>query len=127
MHWGRGRPLSRVSDQAWLRAFRSDAATEQLGLCLYCTVPLTAETLTGDHLVPRSRGGQTTRENIGASCEGCNRAKGDLPAGQFHNLIRRMPAPGSPLRLWMAWSRRRIWVRTHRACRHIDRAVHCIA
>jgi len=45
--------------------------------CQYCGSP---EDLTFDHLVPRSRGGQTTWENVVTACSGCNLRKGGLQA-----------------------------------------------
>jgi 5-methylcytosine-specific restriction endonuclease McrA len=45
--------------------------------CQYCEVKYPVSRLTFDHVVPRSRGGQTTWENIVTSCSECNRVKGD--------------------------------------------------
>ncbi len=42
--------------------------------CQYCGA---REELTFDHLVPRSRGGQTTWENVVAACSPCNLRKGN--------------------------------------------------
>src|SRR5258707_1917796 len=44
--------------------------------CQYCSVVLTAGELTLDHVVPRSRGGLSTWENLVACCHNCNRRKG---------------------------------------------------
>src|SRR5204863_1043440 len=41
--------------------------------CQYCQSP---EDLTFDHVVPRSRGGRTTWENIVTACAPCNLRKG---------------------------------------------------
>jgi 5-methylcytosine-specific restriction endonuclease McrA len=41
--------------------------------CQYCASP---DDLTFDHLIPRSRGGRTTWENIVTACAPCNLAKG---------------------------------------------------
>ena len=41
--------------------------------CQYCGIP---EDLTFDHLIPRSRGGRTTWENVVTACAPCNLAKG---------------------------------------------------
>ena len=57
--------------------------------CQYCGGP--AENI--DHVVPRSRGGLHTWDNVVACCRRCNVHKGDrLPAEVGLNLIRR-PAP----------------------------------
>src|SRR5262252_11098270 len=43
--------------------------------CQYCGDPLSAGELTLDHVVPRSRGGASTWENLVACCHNCNRKK----------------------------------------------------
>lgn len=45
--------------------------------CQYCGVSSRSAVLTFDHVMPRSRGGGTSWENIVTSCETCNRRKGD--------------------------------------------------
>jgi len=46
--------------------------------CQYCGQP---EDLTFDHVIPRSKGGLTTWENVVAACSACNLRKSDrLPA-----------------------------------------------
>jgi len=44
--------------------------------CQYCGVVLPANELTLDHVIPRSRGGNSTWENLVACCHNCNRRKG---------------------------------------------------
>src|SRR5258708_4037974 len=46
--------------------------------CQYCGVGLPSGELTLDHVIPRSRGGSSTWENLVACCHACNRRKGDL-------------------------------------------------
>ena len=53
--------------------------------CQYCGVVLTAAELTLDHVVPRSRGGASTWENLVACCHDCNRRKGS-------NLLHEIPS-----------------------------------
>ena len=45
--------------------------------CNFCGKALTVSTLTKDHLIPVSKGGKHTWENIVASCFDCNADKGD--------------------------------------------------
>ena len=45
--------------------------------CQYCGEPFPSHLLTFDHVVPRSRGGRTTWENVVSACEDCNLRKGN--------------------------------------------------
>ncbi len=44
--------------------------------CQYCAEPYSAHELTFDHVIPRSRGGRTSWENVVTACTVCNLAKG---------------------------------------------------
>lgn len=44
-------------------------------LCLYCGGEFSVAQLTRDHVVPASRGGETTWENCVSACRDCNQAK----------------------------------------------------
>jgi 5-methylcytosine-specific restriction endonuclease McrA len=49
--------------------------------CQYCNDGFSVSDLTFDHLVPRSRGGQTRWDNVVAACAPCNLEKGGaMPA-----------------------------------------------
>src|ERR1700733_303154 len=45
--------------------------------CQYCGEVLPSSELTLDHVIPRSRGGASTWENLVACCHACNRHKGN--------------------------------------------------
>jgi 5-methylcytosine-specific restriction endonuclease McrA len=45
--------------------------------CQYCGVKASRFELTLDHILPRSRGGRTTPENLCAACKVCNQRKGN--------------------------------------------------
>ncbi|MSO89868.1 MAG: HNH endonuclease [Rhodospirillaceae bacterium] len=45
--------------------------------CQYCGGPFPAHELTFDHIVPRSRGGQTVWPNVVTACGTCNLIKGN--------------------------------------------------
>ena len=65
--------------------------------CWFCGVRLGPQTSTLDHLVPRSRGGQTTRSNTVLACRACNDTKSNLPADLF---VCRLIRGTGILRLW---------------------------
>jgi 5-methylcytosine-specific restriction endonuclease McrA len=60
--------------------------------CQYCG---SRTNLTVDHVVPRSKGGVSSWENIVASCAPCNRRKGDaLPRQVGMRLLKKPRTPG---------------------------------
>lgn len=111
----------RVSEHTWIKVARQQAMLDQKCLCLYCYERLADATATAEHRKARSKGGSNATENIGASCEPCNSLKGSMGEKAFIKLIK-SPPRGSPIRLWLAWSRRRLNLATLRACRNIARA-----
>ncbi len=56
--------------------------------CAYCN---RSEDLTFDHVIPRSRGGRTSWENIVAACSRCNLAKGGRTPAEAQMALRRRP------------------------------------
>jgi 5-methylcytosine-specific restriction endonuclease McrA len=59
--------------------------------CQYCGSRLPPGELTYDHVIPRSRGGQTDWTNIVTCCIACNRRKGGKPLEQSGMLLLRPP------------------------------------
>lgn len=48
------------------------------GQCYYCQQIVTFKELTMDHLVPLTRGGRSTRDNLVPSCKACNTLKKNM-------------------------------------------------
>jgi 5-methylcytosine-specific restriction endonuclease McrA len=60
--------------------------------CQYCGRRLPRSELNLDHVVPRSRGGTTSWENVVCSCVGCNLRKGGRTPGEAGLRLLRVPA-----------------------------------
>ncbi|MBX7223191.1 MAG: HNH endonuclease [Blastocatellia bacterium] len=63
--------------------------------CQYCGLRGTASEFTLDHILPKSRGGQSTPENLCTACIPCNQRKGDRTPDEA-----RMPLLSNPSALW---------------------------
>jgi 5-methylcytosine-specific restriction endonuclease McrA len=64
--------------------------------CQYCGIVLPAGELTLDHVLPRSRGGLSTWENLVACCHACNRKKGNHLLSEISDIkLLREPRPFS--------------------------------
>ncbi len=59
--------------------------------CQYCDQRQRSEELTFDHVVPRSRGGATTWENVVTACATCNARKGNRAAAECGMKPRQAP------------------------------------
>ena len=60
-------------------------------LCQYCGGRRPVEELTFDHVVPRSRGGRTSWNNVVTACSGCNLSKGSRLLSECGLHLRREP------------------------------------
>lgn len=77
--------------------------------CQYCYKKFTHSKLTLDHVIPKSRGGQKTWQNLVTSCERCNQKKGNktpseasmklfsVPSVPKFNVVRTKPHLKIPL------------------------------
>ena len=59
--------------------------------CQYCGGQPGRSDLTIDHVLPRSRGGATTWENVVTACGPCNRRKGDRTPDESNMHLRSKP------------------------------------
>jgi 5-methylcytosine-specific restriction endonuclease McrA len=65
-------PMARTPAFTRFNVFLRDQWT-----CQYCAHNFKTQELSFDHVIPRSRGGRTTWENIVAACRECNTKKGN--------------------------------------------------
>ncbi|MGL1885952.1 MAG: HNH endonuclease [Reichenbachiella sp.] len=56
--------------------------------CQYCGQ---ANELTLDHLIPKSKGGRSTWNNLVTACQSCNSKKGDLSLAKSGMILKRIP------------------------------------
>ena len=54
--------------------------------CMYCGKPLPAKKLTLDHIIPESKGGPGTWENLVSCCWPCNEKKGNKMLHELPNM-----------------------------------------
>jgi 5-methylcytosine-specific restriction endonuclease McrA len=63
--------------------------------CQYCLKVLPAAELTLDHVIPRSRAGESAWENLVACCHSCNNRKGSRTPEEAGFKLARQPRPFS--------------------------------
>jgi 5-methylcytosine-specific restriction endonuclease McrA len=61
--------------------------------CQFCSKQLSSSELTLDHVLPRSRGGPSSWENLVACCYDCNNRKGDRTPEEAGIRLQRRPRP----------------------------------
>lgn len=74
-----------------LQPTRANILLRDEDTCQYCGKH--SRELTLDHVVPRSRGGQSTWENLVASCRACNGKKGSRLLKEANMRLLRQPRP----------------------------------
>jgi 5-methylcytosine-specific restriction endonuclease McrA len=63
--------------------------------CVYCGTA--GGRLTLDHVVPRSRGGESSWENVVTSCAPCNHRKGSRTLEEANMVLHKPPRPPAPV------------------------------
>ena len=63
--------------------------------CQYCSKVMPAGELTLDHIIPRSRGGDSSWENLVTCCHRCNNRKGNQLPDEARMSLTRPPRPFS--------------------------------
>jgi 5-methylcytosine-specific restriction endonuclease McrA len=65
------------------------------GICHYCNQKFASEDLTMDHLVPVSRGGKASRNNVVPACKECNSSKKYLLPIEWEEYLNQFKVPES--------------------------------
>lgn len=60
-------------------------------VCQYCSKKLTSSNATLDHVVPRSKGGRSTFQNVVCCCESCNTRKANKSLKEAKMKLLRIP------------------------------------
>ena len=96
-----------------VRFSRHNIFARDKNTCQYCGKRFATSDLNLDHVVPRSKGGITSWENVVCSCHRCNRLKGGLtPVQAGMRLISppRKPSWTPPLNVSLKDAMRKEWV-----------------
>lgn len=67
---------------------RKNVLRRDRGTCQYCG---SRDRLTIDHVMPKSRGGKDTWENLAAACVPCNNRKGNRTPAEANMALKRKP------------------------------------
>lgn len=70
---------------------RLNVYTRDEGRCQFCREKVPLEDTTYDHIVPRSKGGQTNWENVVIACMPCNQKKGNKTLEQAGMTLAKVP------------------------------------
>lgn len=68
--------------------------------CQYCDVKLDRCNITIDHVIPRSRGGETSWRNCVTSCKKCNYKKGSRMLSEIDMKLIRLPVEPKVVHFW---------------------------
>tara|TARA_Y100001937_G_scaffold123596_1_gene186716 strand:- start:687 stop:1226 length:540 start_codon:yes stop_codon:yes gene_type:complete len=72
-------------------AHRREIITRDDNTCQYCGKEFPSNKLTLDHLIPKSKGGKNTWENLVTACKKCNQKKGDRTPEEADMLLINRP------------------------------------
>lgn len=82
---------SRRRDRTPVRFSRETIFVRDRGQCQYCGRAIPRREGTYDHIVPKSRGGETRWENIVLACRPCNQVKGNRTPAEAEMQLRNQP------------------------------------
>ena len=74
-----------------MTANRANVIWRDQNTCQYCSKEEESRVLTIDHVVPRSKGGKNTWENLVTACKKCNQKKGNKTPKEANMKLLREP------------------------------------
>jgi len=74
-----------------IKLTRKNIYTRDNNTCQYCGKAYSTEQLNIDHVIPRSKGGENSWENLVCSCIKCNQKKRDRDPNEAHMKLIRQP------------------------------------
>lgn len=92
--WPDGPPL--IYEARPTKATRNLVWRDSNRRCAYCNKPLTKETFTLDHVIPKSKGGSSDASNLVVSCIPCNESKANKSLEKFMKERENASAPNNP-------------------------------
>lgn len=113
-------PKHKQTEKMFMKMYREDALRNQNFKCLYCLNSQTFKTITGEHKTCKSKGGNLSADNIGASCERCNKAKSNLNHDKFLKIINHCDIPKNVNHI-STWFARRLNKRIDKMKNNLER------
>jgi len=83
-----------------VRYSRRNILTRDKMKCQYCGSKCTTKTATMDHVVPRSRGGKTSWENVVTACHDCNNKKDNRTPKEARMKLLSVPRKPSKIKMF---------------------------
>ena len=77
--------------QMRVRFSKASVFARDKGQCQYCSADLSMSQATFDHVLPRSRSGRTTWENVVIACRPCNQRKADRTPEEARMRLNQTP------------------------------------
>ena len=85
--------LRAIKDYSVARPTKKSLWHRDAGECQYCSKNVTISNATIDHVIPKSKGGGHTWENLVIACSKCNGKKGDRLLTECNMTLKDKPGP----------------------------------